>query len=54
MKRPVCGEIGQQGGATIAQDPEEAAFRSMPETAIRGVNVPYNVRLAELAPLLTR
>lgn len=47
-------EIQQKGGATVVQDPEEAAFRSMPESAIRGLNVQYIVRLAEMAPLLTR
>lgn len=47
-------EIQQRGGATIAQDPEEAPFPSMPESAIRGSSVQYILRLAEIAPLLTR
>ncbi len=47
-------EIQQSGGATIVQDPDEAAFRSMPDSAIRGLNVQYIVRLAEMAPLLAR
>ncbi len=47
-------EIQQRGGATIVQDPEEAAFPSMPEAAIRGLNVQYIVRLAEMGPLLVR
>lgn len=47
-------EILQHGGATVVQDPEEAAYRSMPESAIRGLNVQYIVRLKEMAPLLTR
>lgn len=47
-------EIQQHGGATIVQDPEEAPFRSMPESAIRGLNVQYIVRIAEMGPLLTR
>lgn len=47
-------EIQQHGGATVVQDPEEAAFRSMPESAIHGLNVQYIVRLTEMAPLLTR
>lgn len=47
-------EIQQHGGATVVQDPEEAAFPSMPESAIRGLNVQYILRLAEMAPLLTR
>jgi two-component system chemotaxis response regulator CheB len=47
-------EIQQNHGATIVQEPEEATFRSMPESAIRGLNVQYIVRLAQMAPLLTR
>lgn len=47
-------EIQQHGGATIVQEPEEATFRDMPNSAIRGLNVQYIVRLAEMAPLLTR
>lgn len=47
-------DITQQGGATVVQDPEEAAYRSMPESAIRGLNVQYILRLEEIAPLLVR
>lgn len=47
-------DIQQRGGITVVQDPQEAAYRSMPENAIRGLNVQYIVRLAEMAPLLTR
>jgi two-component system chemotaxis response regulator CheB len=47
-------EIQQHGGATIVQEPEEATFSAMPESAIRGLNVQYIVRLAEMAPLLTK
>jgi two-component system chemotaxis response regulator CheB len=47
-------EIQQHGGSTIVQDPDEAAYRSMPESAIRGLNVQYILRLAEIPPLLTR
>lgn len=47
-------EILQHGGATIVQDPEEAAYRSMPESAIRGLNVQYILCLREIAPLLMR
>lgn len=47
-------EIQQHGGATIVQEPEEATYRDMPESAIRGLNVQYIVRLAEMAPLLTK
>ncbi len=47
-------EIQQHHGATVVQEPEEATFRSMPESAIRGLNVQYIVRLSEMAALLTR
>ena len=47
-------EILQQGGVTIVQDPDEAAYRSMPESAIRGLNVQYILQTNEIAPLLTR
>jgi two-component system, chemotaxis family, protein-glutamate methylesterase/glutaminase len=47
-------EIQQHGGATVVQDPSEAEFRSMPESAIRGLNVQYILRLQEMALLLTR
>ncbi len=47
-------EILEHGGATIVQDPEEAAYHSMPECAVRGLNVQYILRLKEMAPLLTR
>jgi len=47
-------EIQQRHGATIVQDPEEATFRAMPDSAIRGLNVQYIMRLREIAPLLVR
>ncbi|HEY4010301.1 MAG TPA: chemotaxis protein CheB [Acidobacteriaceae bacterium] len=47
-------EIQQHGGVTVVQDPDEAAFRSMPESAILGLNVQYILRLAEIPPLLRR
>lgn len=46
-------EIQQQGGVTVVQDPSEAAYPSMPESAIRGFCVDYIVRVAELESLLT-
>jgi two-component system, chemotaxis family, protein-glutamate methylesterase/glutaminase len=36
------------------QDPDEATFRSMPDSAIRGLNVQYIMRLREISPLLIR
>lgn len=47
-------EIQRCHGTTIFQDPEEAAFRSMPDSAIRGLNVQYIVPLREIPTLLTR
>ncbi len=38
-------EILQRGGVTVVQEPKEAAYRSMPESAIRGLNVQYILRL---------
>ena len=47
-------DIQQKGGATVVQDPEEAAYPSMPQSAIRGLNVQYILRLAEMVPFLSR
>ena len=47
-------EILRHGGVTVVQDPEEAAYRSMPESAIHGLNVQYILCLKEIGPLLTR
>jgi two-component system chemotaxis response regulator CheB len=47
-------EIQQHQGATVVQDPAEATFRSMPDSAIRGLNVQYIVSLAEIPLLLAR
>jgi two-component system chemotaxis response regulator CheB len=46
--------IKRLGGVAIAQDPDEAMFRSMPESAIRYVDVDHVARLSEIAPLLVR
>jgi len=45
-------EIQRKHGVTIVQDPDEAKYPSMPENAIRGLNVQYIARLAEIGPLL--
>lgn len=47
-------EIQQQNGTTIVQDPSEATFPSMPESAIRGLNVQYIEPLHNIATLLTK
>ncbi len=44
--------IKRCGGLAIVQDPHEAEFPSMPETALRNVDVDYVVPLAMMGPLL--
>jgi two-component system chemotaxis response regulator CheB len=46
--------IKDRGGTTIVQDPADAAFPSMPRSALEYVQVDHVVRAAELAPLLER
>jgi two-component system, chemotaxis family, protein-glutamate methylesterase/glutaminase len=45
-------EIQRRGGLTIAQDPEQAEYPSMPLSAIQGFKVDYVARLEEMAMLL--
>jgi two-component system, chemotaxis family, protein-glutamate methylesterase/glutaminase len=47
-------EIHRAGGLTVVQDPAEAAFPEMPETALRAVKADYVVPSTGLAELLTR
>jgi two-component system chemotaxis response regulator CheB len=47
-------EIQQHGGSTIVQDPEEASYRSMPDSAIAGLNVEYILPLREIGSILAR
>jgi two-component system chemotaxis response regulator CheB len=47
-------EIQQHGGSTIVQDPEEASYRSMPDSAIAGLNVEYILPLGEISSILAR
>jgi len=47
-------DIKRRGGIAIIQNPEEAAFPSMPLSALRDIEVDYTVRLSEIAPLLVR
>jgi len=47
-------EIQQRDGIAVVQDPDEARYRSMPESAIRGLTIQYIVRAAEMGPLLAR
>lgn len=44
--------IKQLGGTAIVQDPDDAAFPAMPESAIRHVEVDFVVRAVNVAPLL--
>lgn len=44
--------IKQCGGVTLVQNPEEAAFPSMPLSALREIEVDYTLRLAEMGELL--
>jgi two-component system chemotaxis response regulator CheB len=46
--------IKQLGGTAIVQDPDDALFPSMPESAIDRVNIDYVVPLAEIPALLVR
>jgi len=49
-----CGlwAIKRLGGVAIVQDPDDAPFPSMPESAIRYVNADYVLRLPAIPPVL--
>ncbi|WP_416668475.1 chemotaxis protein CheB [Egbenema bharatensis] len=44
--------IHARGGVTIAQDPEEALFESMPRSAIEHTHVDYVLKVADVAALI--
>lgn len=46
--------IKQLGGIAIVQDPGEALFPSMPQSALQYVNVDHCVRLSDMASVLNR
>jgi two-component system, chemotaxis family, protein-glutamate methylesterase/glutaminase len=46
-------EIAQEGGTTIVQDPEDAAFPSMPLNAIEGARVDFRLKAAEMGGVVT-
>ena len=46
--------VKQFGGTVIAQDPEEAPFASMPESAIQNVDVDHVLRVAQMPAVLER
>jgi two-component system, chemotaxis family, protein-glutamate methylesterase/glutaminase len=45
--------VSQCGGITVVQDPQQAAFREMPENALRQVHPDHLVALHQLPALLT-
>lgn len=47
-------EIERRRGITVVQNPEEAAFPSMPLSALRELEVDHTVKAAELGPFLAR
>ncbi|CAA9391616.1 MAG: Protein-glutamate methylesterase [uncultured Pyrinomonadaceae bacterium] len=46
--------IKQRGGTAVVQDPRDAEVPSMPENALREVEVDYSVPVSEMADLLAR
>ncbi len=46
--------VKEHGGTTIIQDPDEAAFASMPRSAQAHCAIDYCLPLAQIAPLLQR
>jgi two-component system chemotaxis response regulator CheB len=47
-------DVKRQGGVAIVQRPEDAAYPSMPLSALREVDVDHTVAVTELGPLLDR
>jgi len=46
--------IKRCGGLTVVQDPQDAEYSSMPETALRNVEIDYVVPISAMGPLLLR
>jgi two-component system chemotaxis response regulator CheB len=42
------------GGIAVVQDPADALYPGMPESALRNVEIDHRVKLAEIAPLLAK
>lgn len=47
-------EIKRHGGITIVQDPTEALYPSMPQSALDSVQIDYILKVADMAPLLSK
>lgn len=46
--------IKERSGITVVQDPREAEYPSMPQTAVKHVQIDYCLPLGEIGPLLVR
>lgn len=46
--------IKQAGGVTVVQDPEEALYPDMPASALKYIQVDYNLPVSKIATLLNR
>lgn len=46
--------IGKCGGITVVQDPRDAAYPGMPQSALHNVRIDYRVPIAEMGRLLVR
>jgi two-component system chemotaxis response regulator CheB len=46
--------IAQRGGVTIVQDPEDSRAPGMPESALRMMKPDYQLRVAEIAPMVNK
>jgi len=47
-------EIKAQGGVAVIQDPQQALFRSMPQSALEHVGVDYVLPVSEMGAVLRR
>lgn len=46
--------VKARGGTTVVQDPKDALYPDMPQSALRHVGADYTLPLTEIAPLLAR
>lgn len=46
--------IGQCGGLTVVQDPKDAAYPEMPQSALDNADIDFSVPIATMGPLLAR